>query len=145
MPYVEVYEKVLNISLRQEKGRALIETLSVVLLLVLLGACCLSLSLSTFKTYQRLNDSRDKTSELRIASSFLTSKIRQNDIAGSIEVKPEPITGNNALVIYENINGESYATWIYHNSGCLMESLVLSHETPTPDISQIMQKLIASR
>ena len=89
-------KKVLNISLRQEKGRALIETLSVVLLLVLLGACCLSLSLSTFKTYQRLHDSRDKTSELRIASSFLTSKIRQNDIAGSIEVKPEPITGNNA-------------------------------------------------
>jgi len=134
-------KEVLKNSLIQKKGSILIETISVMLLLVVMGLCCVSLSMSSFQAYQRLNDSRTKSSELRIASSFIINKIRQNDVSGNIDVKPDPITGNNALVIYENINGENYATWIYHDSGCLMEALVLKHEVPSADVSQIIAKV----
>lgn len=127
--------------LKRENGRAMIETLSAMLLLILLGAGCFSLSLSSFGAYQRLNDSKEKSTELRVASSFITTKIRQNDITGGIDVKPEPTSGNNALVIYENINGESYATWIYYSSGYLMEALVLEHEVPSIDVSQRIAKI----
>ncbi|NLL67630.1 MAG: DUF4860 domain-containing protein [Clostridiaceae bacterium] len=127
--------------LKQKNGRTMIETLSVMLLLILLGTGCFSLFLSSFGAYQRLNDSKEKSTELRIASSFVITKIRQNDITGSIDVKLEPITGKNALVIYENIEGESYATWIYHSSGYLMEALVLKHEAPSIDVSQKIAKV----
>jgi len=129
-------KEVLKNIIRQKKGSIMVETVSVVLLLILLGVCCFSLVLSSFEAYQRLNDSRIKSGELRIASSFIINKIRQNDVAGNIDVRPDPISGNNALVIYESINGENYATWIYHDSGCLMEALVLSNEIPSPDVSQ---------
>lgn len=128
-------------ALKRDNGRVLIETLCAMLLLILLGAGCFSLSVSSFGAYQRLNDAKEKSTELRVASSFITTKIRQNDIIGGIDVKPEPITGNNALVIYENINGESYATWIYYSSGYLMEALVLEHEEPSSDVSQIIAKV----
>ena len=134
-------KEVLRNNLRQKKGSILVETISVMLLLVLLGVCCLSLAMSSFEAYQRLNDSRAKSSELRIASSFIINKIRQNDVAGNIDVRPDPISGNNALVIYESINGTNYATWIYHDSGCLMEALVLRHEEPSSDVSQIIAKI----
>lgn len=130
-----------NNILKRVNGRAMIETLSAMLLLILLGAGCFSLSLSSFGAYQRLNDAKEKSTELRVASSFVTTKIRQNDIIGGIEVKPEPITGNNALVVYEKIDGESYATWIYHSSGYLMEALVLEHEVPSMDVSQRIAKV----
>jgi len=134
-------KEVLRNNLRQKKGSILVETISVMLLLVLLGVCCLSLAMSSFEAYQRLNDSRAKSSELRIASSFIINKIRQNDAAGNIDVRPDPISGNDALVIYESINGENYATWIYHDSGCLMEAMVLRNESPSPDISQKIAKI----
>ncbi|NLO98956.1 MAG: DUF4860 domain-containing protein [Clostridiaceae bacterium] len=135
-------KEVLNNSiLKPKNGRAMIETLSVMLLLILLGTGCFSLSLSSFGAYKRLNDAREKSTELRIASSFIVTKIRQNDVAGSIDVKPEPITGKNALVIYEHIDGESYATWIYYSAGYLMEALVLEHEEPSPDVSQQIAKV----
>jgi len=134
-------KEVLGNNFRQKNGSILVETISVMLLLVLLGVCCFSLALSSFEAYQRLNASRAKSSELRIASSFIINKIRQNDVAGNIDVRPDPISGNNALVIYESINGTNYATWIYHDSGCLMEALVLRHEEPSSDVSQIIAKI----
>ena len=129
------------ISLRKENGRTFIETLSVLLILILLGVGCFSLSMSTFGAYQWLNDSKEKNTELRVANSFVMNKIRQNDIKGSLDVKSHPITGNNALVIYENINGEEYETWIFHNSGYLMEALVLKNEEPSIDVSQTIAKV----
>lgn len=131
-------KEVLNnsIILKQENGRTLIEALSVMLILILLGVGCFSLSISAFGAYQRLNDSKEKNNELRVASSFVLNKIRRNDINGSLDVKCHPIIGNNALVIYENINGEEYETWIYHSSGYLMEALILKNEEPSIDLSQ---------
>ena len=50
-------KEVLNNSiLKPKNGRAMIETLSVMLLLILLGTGCFSLSLSSFGAYKRLND-----------------------------------------------------------------------------------------
>ncbi|MGI6084053.1 MAG: DUF4860 domain-containing protein [Acetivibrionales bacterium] len=130
-----------GISFKQENGRTLIETISVLLILILLGVGCFSLSLSAFGAYQRLNDSKEKINELRVASSFIMNKIRRNDVNGGLDVKAHPVTSNNALVIYENIDGEEYETWIYHSSGYLMEALVLKDEEPSADVSQIIAKI----
>ncbi len=134
-----------NISLKQKNGRASVETLCAMLLLILLGAGCFSLSFSTFGAYQRLNTSKEKSSELRVASSFIMTKIRQSDIIGCLDVKPDPITGNNALVIYESIDGEDYETWIYYSSGYIMEAFVLKGEEPLTDVSQTIAKVDSFR
>lgn len=129
------------IGLKQNKGRALVETLASMLLLILLGAGCFSLAVSAVGAYQRLNASKNNASELRIACSFVTTKIRQYDMTGCLEVKPDNISGINALVIHEKIDDKVYDTWIFHYDGCLYEAIVLEDENPEVDISQPIAKI----
>lgn len=137
-------KKVINqkyFSLREKKGRAMTETLSVMLLLILLGAGCVGLAASTFNAYKRIYKSKSNSSELRVASSFIMAKIRQNDVSGCLDIKPDPISGKNALVIYENIEGTEYATWIFHYEGQLWEAIVLKDEAPEINMSQSIARL----
>ncbi len=129
------------ISLKQNNGRALIETIISMLLLILLGVGCFSLAVSSVGAYKRLYDSKGKNTELRIASSFITTKIRQNDMTGCLEVRPDPISGNNALVIHEEIDGVIYTTWIFLSDGHLYEAIVLQDESPSVDIGQPIAKI----
>lgn len=129
------------IELKQNKGRVLIETLATMLLLILLGVGCFSLTVSAIGAYQRLYTSKEKAAELRVASSFITTKIRQNDMSGCLEVKPDPVSENNALVIHEEIDDVIYTTWIFHSDGWLYETIVLSDESPTVDISQPIARI----
>ncbi len=129
------------IELKQNKGRALIETLASMILFILLGAGCFSLAVSAVGAYQRIYAAKESTSELRIAYSFVTTKIRQYDISGCLEVKPDTISGNNALVIHEKINDKIYDTWIFHYDGYLYEAIVLEDEYPEVDISQPIARI----
>lgn len=129
------------IDLKQNKGRVLIETLATILLLILLGVGCFSLTVSAVGAYQRLYTSKENAAELRVATSFVTTKIRQYDMSGCLEVKPDPISGNNALVVHEKISDIIYTTWIYYYEGYLYEAIVLEGEYPEVDISQPIARI----
>lgn len=129
------------LSYRDEKGRAMAETLATILLLILLGISCFSLALSTVNAYRKIYKTKEKTSELRVASSFIMTKIRQNDSTGCLDVKQDYISGKNALVIYENIEGNEYATWIFHHEGQLWEALVLKDEAISIELSQPIARI----
>lgn len=127
---------VVSTSLKQNRGQVLVETVAAMLLLVLLGVGCFSLTVSAVGAYQRLHGSKVSTSEMRIACSFVTTKIRQYDVTGYLEVKPDPVSGKNALVIHEPIDGPIYDTWIFHYDGTLYEAITLEDEDPDTEISQ---------
>lgn len=127
--------------LKQYNGRTSVETMATLLLLILLGVGLFSVTLSAVGAYQRLYMAKEKTSELRVASSYIIMKIRQNDMTGCLKVTGNPITGKNALVVYEEIEGMSYATWIFCYEGMLKEALVLKEEVPTLNASQNIAKI----
>lgn len=55
----------------------------------------------------------------RMASSYFTEKLRQHDLASSIELGE--LYDTEALVFTQNINEEDYATYLYYHDGYLRE------------------------
>ena len=123
------------------RGRTSLETITTLLLIILMGLGLFALTLSTVNAYQRIYKTKESATELRIAYSFVTTKIRQNDMTGCLDIIRDPLSEQNALVIYENIEGIDYATWIFHYQGTLWEALVLKEEAPSLEGSQAIAKV----
>lgn len=74
------------------------------------------------KQYQHTANSMDKNYESRTISSYLTEKIRQNDIAESIYLCD--LEGEPALALETKENGTKYITYIYYYNGAIREIMV---------------------
>lgn len=96
-----------------------IDTIFVISLMLLFLISALSVIAIGASIYQKNVDTMSKNSSHRIATSYITEKIRQNDKEGSIGTRE--IFEKNALVISEDINGTIYNTYIYDYNGSLME------------------------
>lgn len=120
-------------ALNNKAGRTQIEVLAVFILLILLGVSAFTLSMAGADSYKNLNSYRDKSASVRIALAYSEMKIHQYDTEGALSVEPQPVTGEPALVIRENIEGKNYETWVYFSNGYLREALVLEGELPTDE------------
>jgi hypothetical protein len=119
----------------KNRGSTSIESIAVLVLLILAGICLFTLSISSTSAYSRLYDGKEASVQARVALSFVSMKIRQNDVSGGVEIKPNPVNGGNALVIHEAYNGQNYDTWIFWDEGRLYEALVLGGEAPSREVS----------
>lgn len=117
-----------DVGTKQMSGRTQTEILAVFTLLLLMGLCIFSLAAAGSSAYRKTDESRSAQVEVRVAMSFIQMKIRQSDAADSIRIEPNPINGDNALVLSETLSGQRYDTWIYHDGGSLREAFVLSGE-----------------
>jgi type II secretory pathway component PulJ len=119
----------------EPNGYSLIEMMIVMLLLVLFGLGIFMLAATSSTTYQKLVEDKETDGELRVASSYLMTKIRQNDRMGAIRIEKSAINSEDALVIEETLGNEVYETWIYVSDGVLREATVLKENTPNDDVS----------
>lgn len=55
----------------------------------------------------------------RMACSYFAEKVRQNDLASSVEL--DELYGTEALVFLQEIDDETYATYLYYHDGYLKE------------------------
>lgn len=78
-------------------------------LMVLLGA----------QMYRGTVAKATENSENRLLSAYVRSMVRAED--GARSVKIETYGDTTALALYEDIDEESYVTWIYLYEGCLYE------------------------
>lgn len=124
-------------------GRTQAEVLAVFVLLLLLGISIFTLATAGGAAYQRAEQNRSAQGELRVAMSFLQMKIRQNDVAGALYIAPNPVNGEDALVVTEDIQGTTYETWLYHDEGYLREALILAGEPFDNNMSFEIAKLDA--
>ena len=115
------------------RGSSTIELILVLLLLLLFGITTFTLVFTGSDTYQRISDNKNAETDARIALSYLNVKIRQNDMAGKIEVKNFPDTGRPALVLYDTDPDSDLITWIFWDDGKIVECLVSEGEDPNPD------------
>lgn len=118
-----------------QNGYSLIEMSIVMLLLVIFGLGIFMLAAATTTTYESLVDKKSESESLRIASSYIVTKIRQNDRVDSVKIDPNAFDDRDALIVLETINDEDYETWIYVSEGSLREATVLKGVSPNDDMS----------
>ena len=102
-----------------KKDKHMIDSVFVICLMLLFVLCALSVIAIGASIYQKNVTSMASNNSHRIASAYITEKVRQSDLNGSIMVKE--LFGENALVMTKEINGELFSTYIYDFDGNLME------------------------
>lgn len=113
----------------------MIEMSVTMLLLVLFGLGIFMLAASSSGAYEVLTSDKANNESIRIASSYITTKLRQNDRAETVEVIRGYSDHSDALVISEEISGETYLTWIYMSGGMLREVTIPETLSPNDDLS----------
>jgi len=83
------------------------------------AACLLFLLLTGADVYQKMRQRDTATYESRTAVQYMTTRVRQADRAESITA--EMFDGLDALVLLEEIEGETYKTKLYCYDGWLTE------------------------
>ena len=83
------------------------------------AACLLFLLLTGADVYQKMRERDTATYESRTAVQYMTTRVRQADRAESITA--EMFDGLDALVLQEEIEGETYETKLYCYDGWLTE------------------------
>lgn len=105
------------------------------LLFVIFAVCILAVLFTGADNYKKIVDRNRISYDRRIAVSFLTTKVRQGDLPGAIDIRQ--VQGQDVLILKEEINGASYETWIYCYDGMIRELFTaagsgLSLEAGTP-------------
>lgn len=126
---------------KNEQGYSLIEMAVAMLLLVMFGLGIFMLAASSSGAYEMLTSKKSVNEEIRIASSYITTKLRQNDREDSVQVIKKYSDLSDALVINETISGEVYKTWIYMSEGKLREVTIPESLSPDDDLSFIIAEI----
>jgi type II secretory pathway pseudopilin PulG len=118
-----------------DKGYTLLELIFVMALLTMFGITAVTLVISGSKAYNAIIAVKNDNAEIRIASSYINMKIRQNDLSGNIRVTKSPVGQGAAVVIEEKAGSAVYETWIYWDSGKLREGYIEQGDTLRNEIS----------
>lgn len=95
------------------------------------AVCTLVVLLLGAKSYSTLT-SRDRQSwDSRICTQFLSSKLRQAGSASQVEIRA--FGDGDAILLHEEINGESYITRVYCHDGWLMELFTAAEAELAPE------------
>ena len=118
------------------KGYTLIELILVMFLLLFIALAVFSLTRVGSEAYLRLTSQQSLQSDLRIATSYLDVKLKQNDTAGAVMLARPPFADHEgeSLKIVRTIEGFPYELWIFHYDGYLYELLTEPDSLVTPDM-----------
>jgi hypothetical protein len=114
-----------------------IESISVMLVLILFAFVIVMLISSGSHAYNHILGDKKATESARVAYSYVNMKVRQNDIAGGIDVVDTAY--GNALKI--DVEGGSYCTYIFFADGNLYECLTIQGVGPSVDAGNLITKM----
>jgi len=103
---------------KQERNH-IVDVLFVLALFVVFTLSALVLVILGANVYRQTVNYMDENYNARTAYSYLTEKVRQNDLYDSVSVGE--LEGTTALVLTREINGATYATYLYLHKGSLRE------------------------
>jgi prepilin-type N-terminal cleavage/methylation domain-containing protein len=107
--------------MRSRKGYTLIELVLVLLLLTFVAVAVFLLTDVGSAAYARIYANRDQSADLRIGLSYLDVRLKKIDGVGTVEIRPAPFGGGQALVLTQEIEGDVYETQLYVEAGMLKE------------------------
>ena len=109
-------------NLANRRGGHIVDLLFTLALLCVFAASSLMVVMIGANVYKGTVRGMDRNYDMRTSLSYISEKIRQNDVAGGVFVSE--LEGQNALVLVQDISGSVYETWIYSDAGALKELLV---------------------
>ena len=89
--------------------------------------------------YQGIAKDMDENYNTRTSVAYLSEKMRQNDVRGSVEIRE--VGNSDALVLIQKVNENSYETWIYVQGGKLWEVTVAAGKEVAPGDGQEIMDL----
>ncbi len=118
----------------KNETRHMIDVLFVLTLFCVFAVCSVLLIAVGAKVYQNTINNMETHFTSTTALSYITEKIRQNDISGNLSI--EKFDGNDALVLSSEYNGEEYCTYIYSFNGHLKELFTKKNIKLSPQAGQ---------
>lgn len=110
--------------------------------LALFALCALSMLLCVLfcaDRYAKLTNSGNDAFDSRTAAMFFSTKVRQYDVKGSLSL--EKIGQCEALAFTEELDGESYVSYIYCHDGYLKELFSLDGIDHLPEDGENLFKM----
>ena len=111
--------------MRKRAGKSSISAFAALMVFALFTACALCVLLSGVGAYRRLVHDGQEHYARRTMTQYIAARVQQSG-AGAC-VAAEPFGAGDALVISEEIDGETYLTRVYSYDGWLME--LFAHES----------------
>jgi hypothetical protein len=102
-----------------KRGYSSLEFILVISLLLAITVSGFLLVENSSKILNKLNESKEISSDMRIIQGYLGNKLKQQDLEGMFRV--DQVDDIKALVISEEISGTLYETWVLENNGYLVE------------------------
>lgn len=108
-----------------------VESLAALLLFAVFAVCVLSVLLTGAGVYRRLTERDRAAFDSRTAVRYVTTRVHKADRAEGLALRR--FEGLDALVLPEQIDGDSYETWIYCYDGQLRELFIRSGTPAQPE------------
>ncbi len=121
------------------KGQHTIDILFTLALFLAFAVLALFVVVLGANAYNDISRSSDENYNIRSSFVYLTEKIRQGDAYGSVKVTS--IAGSDALVLSQEINNDTYETWIYLSGGKLNEIFIRRGTAFAPEAGQEIMDL----
>ena len=113
----------------------MMEVILVMILLILFSISTLTLVATGSDSYVNIINNNDDNSNLRIAQSYITTKVRQNLVKDSVYISRFPEIEGNCLVIKDDYSDVKYETVIFFKDGEIRESIVVDGGIFNPEAS----------
>lgn len=120
--------------MRRRSGYTLIELVLVLMLLVLVASMVFTLAGTGSQSYLRLMAKQSQSADLRTALSYLDVQLRKHDSIDTLAIRPDPFSGEPALLISQDAGSQTFLTWIYLLDGYLYELTVAEGTKVTSDM-----------
>lgn len=124
-----------------EKKDSKVTGFLVLVVFALFAVCLLLVLLTGAKSYESLVRRGDAAYDYRTAAQYLATRVRQSDVAEGICL--EAFGGCDALVLRQEIDGESYCTRIYCHDGWLRELFTTEKGSFSPEDGEKLLKMEA--
>lgn len=116
-------------------GRTMTEIILVMILLILFSISTLTLVASGSDSYINIINKGENNSNLRIAQSYINTKVRQNLEENSIYIKKFPEVDGQCLVVKDGYSDVEYETVIFLDEGKMKESIIIDGGSFNPEAS----------
>ena len=117
----------------------LLETLPNFLLFFLFASCMFFVLLSGAKLYKNVSGVMEEQFSVNTCVNYVTAKVRHYDEQNSVSLGQ--IGGEEALLLEEEINGETYLTYLYCYGGNLMELFCSADMEMNPEDGQVIMPM----
>ena len=115
------------------------DSLFSLLLLLIFSIFTLLLAGTGAMVYKNSAAKLDENYTSRTAVAYVSEKLRQNDRAGAVSFTE--VEGCSALALQEDVEGESFVTYIYFYDGALRELFMRASSQPSAALGTAIVKL----